>query len=111
MKKIEAVIRGNKLDQVEKALSQIGVYGITVSQVLGWGKQKGQVTEVYRGTEIQVRLLPKVKIEIIVNDLQCEEVKETIKKYAQTGNVGDGVLWVVPIEDFMRIRTGETQLD
>lgn len=111
MKKIEAVIRGNKLDQVEKALSQIGVYGITVSQVLGWGKQKGQITEVYRGTEIQVRLLPKVKIEIIVNDSQCEEVKETIRKYSQTGSVGDGVLWVVPIEDFMRIRTGETQLD
>jgi len=111
LKKVEAVIRGNKVDQVEKALSRYGVSGITVTQVLGWGRQKGNVTEVYRGKEIEVRLLPKVKIELIVNDANCEDVKRIIAENAKTGNIGDGVLWVTPVEDFMRIRTGENLLD
>lgn len=111
MKKIEAVIRSNKLDQVEKSLGNIGVSGITVSQVLGWGRQKGNITEVYRGTEITVRLLPKVKLEVIVNDEDSEKVQEAIRENANTGNHGDGVLWVTPVEDFMRIRTGEIFLD
>ncbi|UWG98272.1 P-II family nitrogen regulator [Dehalobacter sp. DCM] len=111
MKKIEAVIRGNKLDQVEKALGNIGISGITVSQVLGWGRQKGNITEVYRGTEISVRLLPKVKLEVIVDDEDSEKVQEAIRQNAHTGAHGDGVLWVTPVEDFMRIRTGEIFLD
>ncbi|RJE48830.1 MULTISPECIES: P-II family nitrogen regulator [unclassified Dehalobacter] len=111
MKKIEAVIRSNKLDQVEKALSNLGISGITVSQVLGWGRQKGNITEVYRGTEVSVRLLPKVKLEIIVNDSESESVQETIRENALTGRFGDGVIWVTPVEDFRRIRTGENFLD
>ncbi len=107
MKKVEAVIRPNRLDVVEKALSRIGVGGITVSEVMGWGSQKGQITEVYRGTEVQVRLIPKVKIEVIVHDWQAEDVKETIRDQAKTGNIGDGVIWVTPVEEFVRIRTGE----
>ncbi|AHF10668.1 MULTISPECIES: P-II family nitrogen regulator [Dehalobacter] len=111
MKKIEAVIRSNKLDQVEKALSNLGISGITVSQVLGWGRQKGNITEVYRGTEVSVRLLPKVKLEIIVNDSESESVQETIRENALTGKFGDGVIWVTAVEDFRRIRTGENFLD
>jgi len=111
MKKVETVIRANKLDQVEKALSRLGVSGITVSQVLGWGRQKGNVTEFYRGKEVEVRLLPKVKIEIIVSDRDCDEVKKIISENARTGNIGDGVIWVTPVEDFMRVRTGECVLE
>lgn len=111
MKKIEAVIRSDKLDQVEKALGHLGIGGITVSQVLGWGRQKGNVTEVYRGTEIEVRLLPKVKIEIIAKEEECNLIKEVISEKAQTGNIGDGVIWTTAVEDFMRIRTGEHILD
>ncbi|NLI93870.1 MAG: P-II family nitrogen regulator [Peptococcaceae bacterium] len=111
MKKVESVIRGNKLDQVEKALSHLGVSGITVSQVLGWGRQKGHITEFYRGKEVEVRLLPKVKIEVIVNDGECDEVKKIIAENAKTGNIGDGVIWVTPVEDFVRIRTAENILD
>jgi len=111
MKKIEAVIRVNKIEKVEKALGNFGVSGITVSQVLGWGKQKGNLTEVYRGTEIEIRLLPKAKIEVVVNDSECEKVKEIIRQNALTGNIGDGVLWVTPVEDFLRIRTGENVIE
>lgn len=111
MKKIEAVIRANKLDEVEKALGSIGVGGITVSQVLGWGRQKGNITEVYRGTEIEVRLLPKVKLEMIVRDRECDRVIEVICEKGRTGNFGDGVIWVTPVEDFIRIRTGEKELE
>lgn len=107
MKKVEAVIRGNRLEQVEEALSNLGVSGITVFQALGWGRQKGNITEVYRGTEIQVRLLPKVKIEVIVSDPESEKVQETIMQHAYTGNIGDGVIWVTPVEEFRRIRTAE----
>ncbi len=110
MKKIEAVIRINKIDQVEKALSKLGVNGITVSQVLGWGRQKGNMTEVYRGTEVEVRLLPKAKIEIIINDSECDQVKEVIRQNALTDKIGDGVIWVTSVEDFLRIRTGENTL-
>ncbi len=111
MKKIEAVIRPDKLDQVEKALGHLGVGGITISQTLGWGRQKGNVTEVYRGTEIEVRLLPKVKIEVIVKEEECDRVKHVISENAQTGKIGDGVIWTTTVEDFMRIRTGEHILD
>jgi len=111
VKKVEAVIRGSKLDQVEKELSSLGVSGITVFQALGWGRQKGNVTEVYRGTEVEVRLLPKVKIEVIVNDSECNAVKRIIADNAKTGKIGDGVVWVTPVEEFMRIRTDETEID
>lgn len=106
MKKIEAVIRTEKLEQVEKVLGRYGADGITVSQVLGWGRQKGNVTEVYRGTQIEIRLLPKVKIEIVVKDSEIEKVKALICENAHTGSVGDGVIWITPVEDFIRIRTG-----
>ncbi len=111
MKKVEAVIRANKLDQVEKALGRFRVSGITVSQALGWGRQKGSVTEVYRGTEVEVRLLPKVKIEVIVSDDECEDVQRLIAENAKTGNIGDGVIWVTKVQEFKRIRTGENLLD
>ncbi len=111
MKKVEAVIRANKIDQVEKALNRFGVRGITVAHVLGWGRQKGNMTEVYRGKEIEVRLLPKVKIELVINDDECERVKEIIRENAQTGKHGDGVIWITDVEDFLRIRTGDDTLD
>lgn len=111
MKKIEAVIRSNKLDEVEKALGDLGIGGITVSQVLGWGRQKGNITEVYRGNQIEIRLLPKVKIEAVVPERQCERVIDIIIEKAKTGKMGDGVIWSSPVESLIRIRTGEMEMD
>ncbi|MEE9165148.1 MAG: P-II family nitrogen regulator [Nitrospinota bacterium] len=106
MKKIEAIIKPFKLDEVKDKLNEIGIKGITVSEVKGFGRQKGH-TELYRGAEYVVDFLPKVKLEIIVSDSMVEEVVEAITKTAQTGRIGDGKIFVLPVGDIIRIRTGE----
>ena len=110
MKKVEAIIKPFKLDEVKESLSAIGVQGITVSEVKGFGRQKGH-TELYRGAEYVVDFLPKVKLEIIVRDEQVTDVVETIEKAAKTGRIGDGKIFVSPIEEAVRIRTGERGKD
>jgi nitrogen regulatory protein P-II 1 len=106
MKKIEAVIKPFKLDEVKDALNAIGVQGITVSEVKGFGRQKGH-TELYRGAEYVVDFLPKVKIEIIAADSLVPKIIETIETSAKTGRIGDGKIFVTPVEEVIRIRTGE----
>jgi nitrogen regulatory protein P-II 1 len=106
MKKIEAIIKPFKLDEVKESLSAIGVQGLTVTEVKGFGRQKGH-TELYRGAEYVVDFLPKVKLEIIIRDEQVGEVVETIEKAAKTGRIGDGKIFVLPIDEIIRIRTGE----
>ena len=106
MKKIEAIIKPFKLDEVKEALSGIEVHGLTVSEVKGFGRQKGH-TELYRGAEYVVDFLPKVKFEIIVSDESAALVIETIEHAARTGRIGDGKIFVLPIEEVVRIRTGE----
>jgi nitrogen regulatory protein P-II 1 len=106
MKKIEAIIKPFKLDDVKEALQEIGLTGITVTEARGFGRQKGH-TELYRGAEYVVDFLPKVKIEIIVTDELVEKTIEAIVAAAQTGRIGDGKIFVSPIEDVIRIRTGE----
>ena len=106
MKKVEAIIKPFKLDEVKEALSSIGVQGLTVSQVKGFGRQKGH-TELYRGAEYVVDFLPKVKLEIIVSDELAAQVVETIERAARTGRIGDGKIFVMPMEEVVRIRTGE----
>jgi nitrogen regulatory protein P-II 1 len=106
MKKIEAIIKPFKLEEVKDALIKIGVGGMTVSEVRGFGQQKGE-TEIYRGTEYVVDFLPKIKIEVVVRDEDAEKVIETIANTARTGRVGDGKIFVIPVEDVVRIRTGE----
>ena len=110
MKKIEAVIRPFKLDEVKKALSDIGVQGLTVLEVKGFGRQKGH-TELYRGAEYVVDFLPKVKIEIVMDDNMLDRAIEAIQKAAHTGRIGDGKIFVYSIEDAIRIRTGERGVD
>ena len=110
MKKVEAIIKPFKLDEVKESLSAVGVQGITVSEVKGFGRQKGH-TELYRGAEFVVDFLPKVKLEIIVRDEQVVEVVETIEKAAKTGRIGDGKIFVLPIDEVIRIRTGERGSD
>ncbi|OHX10375.1 transcriptional regulator [Chromobacterium sphagni] len=107
MKKVEAVIKPFKLDEVREALSEIGVNGLTVSEVKGFGRQKGH-TELYRGAEYVVDFLPKVKIEVILPDDLVERAIETIVATARTGKIGDGKIFVTPVEQVVRIRTGET---
>ena len=107
MKLITAVIKPFKLDDVREALSEIGVQGITVTEVKGFGRQKGH-TELYRGAEYVVDFLPKVKLETVVNDDLSEQVVEVIVKAASTGKIGDGKIFVSPVEQAVRIRTGET---
>jgi nitrogen regulatory protein P-II 1 len=107
MKKIEAVIKPFKLDEVREALSEVGITGLTVTEVKGFGRQKGH-TELYRGAEYVVDFLPKVKIEIVVNADQTDLAIEAIIKAARTGKIGDGKIFVSPIEHVVRIRTGET---
>lgn len=107
MKKIEAVIRHFKLEEVKDALSQVGVQGMTVSEVKGFGRQKGH-KEQYRGAEYTVDFLPKTKIELAVSDEIAKEVIDTIMTTARTGKIGDGKIFVTPLEDVIRIRTGET---
>ena len=106
MKKIEAIIKPFKLDDVKQALSDIGLQGMTITEVKGYGRQKGH-TEVYRGAEYQVDFIPKIKIEIVVPTERVDQVLETIKKSAYTGKIGDGKIFVYPVARIIRIRTGE----
>ncbi len=110
MKLIAAVIKPFKLDEVREALSEVGVKGLTVTEVKGFGRQKGH-TELYRGAEYVVDFLPKVKVEIGVDDDQVEAVIEAISKAAHTGKIGDGKIFVTPLEEAVRIRTNETGKD
>ena len=110
MKLVSAIIKPFKLDDVREALSEIGVQGITVTEVKGFGRQKGH-TELYRGAEYVVDFLPKVKLEIAINDDLSEQVIEAISKAANTGKIGDGKIFVYPLEQAVRIRTGETGPD
>ena len=107
MKLIKAIIKPFKLDDVREALSEVGVQGITVSEVKGFGRQKGH-TELYRGAEYRVDFLPKVKLETVVSDDDVETVVNAIRESANTGKIGDGKVFVIPIEQAVRIRTGET---
>jgi nitrogen regulatory protein P-II 1 len=110
MKKIEAIIKPFKLDEVKEALHDVGVSGITVTEAKGFGRQKGH-TELYRGAEYVVDFLPKVKLEIVVDDAMAPRVVEAIAAAAQTGRIGDGKIFVLPVESALRIRTGETDSD
>ena len=107
MKKIEAIVRHYKLEDVKNALSQAGIQGMTVSEVRGFGRQRGH-KETYRGAEYTVDFLPKVKLEVVVSDDDVEKAVETIMKEARTGQIGDGKIFVTSLEDVIRIRTGET---
>jgi len=106
MKKIEAIIKPFKLDEVREALSELGVTGLTVTEVKGFGRQKGH-TELYRGAEYVVDFLPKVKVEVILQEAQVESAIESIVKAARTGKIGDGKIFVTAVEQVIRIRTGE----
>ena len=110
MKKIEAIIKPFKLDEVKEALHEIGVSGITVTEAKGFGRQKGH-TELYRGAEYVVDFLPKVKLEVVVSDSIADRVVEAIASAAQTGRIGDGKIFVSSIESALRIRTGERDED
>ncbi|HNR33605.1 MAG TPA: P-II family nitrogen regulator [Candidatus Hydrogenedentes bacterium] len=107
MKKIEAIIKPFKLEEVKEALSSVGVQGLTVTEVKGFGRQKGH-KELYRGAEYVVEFLPKVKLEIVITDDKLKQVVEAIVKAASTGRIGDGKIFVYDIEDAIRIRTGES---
>ena len=107
MKKIEAIIKPFKLDEVKEALQQAGVQGMTVTEVKGFGRQKGH-TELYRGAEYVVDFLPKIKIDLIVGEAEVQKVVEAIQNAAKTGRIGDGKIFVTPVEEVIRIRTGET---
>jgi len=106
MKKIEAIIKPFKLDDAKEALGSIGIQGMTVSEVKGFGRQKGH-TELYRGAEYVVDFLPKIKLEIVVPDDQAEKVATTLQDACQTGRIGDGKIFILPVEEVLRIRTGE----
>ncbi len=110
MKKIEAIIKPFKLDDVKEALQEIGLQGMTVTDIRGFGRQKGH-TELYRGAEYVVDFLPKVKIELIVDDGIVERTVEAIKSAAHSGRIGDGKIFIVPVEEAIRIRTGESGRD
>jgi nitrogen regulatory protein P-II 1 len=107
MKKIEAIVKPFKLDEVREALSEVGVSGLTVTEVKGFGRQKGH-TELYRGAEYVVDFLPKVKVEVIVGEAILDQAIEAIVKAARTGKIGDGKIFVTAVEQVVRIRTGET---
>ena len=110
MKKIEAIIKPFKLDEVKEALQDVGLQCITVTEATGFGRQKGH-TELYRGAEYVVDFLPKVKIEVVLGDDQVERAIEAVRKAAQTGRIGDGKIFVTNVEEVVRIRTGETGID
>jgi nitrogen regulatory protein P-II 1 len=110
MKMIEAIVQPFKLDDVKEALTKVGVQGMTVSEVKGFGRQRGH-REIYRGAEYKVDFLPKVKIQILVPDDKAGEVVQAIMATARTGKIGDGKLFVIPVEEVVRIRTGEKGLD
>lgn len=107
MKKVEIIIKPFKLDAVKAALNEIGIKGMTLSEVKGYGRQKGH-KEIYRGAEYQVDFLPKIKMEIIVDSDQVEKVIEVVVEAARTGKIGDGKIFVLPVEQVVRVRTGET---
>ncbi|MBF0417452.1 MAG: P-II family nitrogen regulator [Magnetococcales bacterium] len=106
MKKIEAIIKPFKLDDVKEALSEVGIQGITVTEVRGFGRQKGH-TELYRGAEYVVDFLPKLKVEVVLDDDRVDQAVEAIERAARTGRIGDGKIFVTPVERVVRIRTGE----
>jgi nitrogen regulatory protein P-II 1 len=106
VKKVEAIIKPFKLDEVKQALSEVGVAGLTATEVKGFGRQKGH-TELYRGAEYVVDFLPKVKVEVVVSDTLVGRVVEVIERAAKTGRIGDGKIFVLPVEEVIRIRTGE----
>jgi nitrogen regulatory protein P-II 1 len=107
MKRVEAIIRPHKVDDVREALLEIGIKGMTISEVKGFGRQKGH-TEVYRGAEYRVDFLPKIKIELIVPDNQIDAAISAIVKSAKTGHVGDGKIFIIPVDDAVRVRTEES---
>ncbi|GGW86049.1 P-II family nitrogen regulator [Alteromonas halophila] len=106
MKKIEAIVKPFKMDDVREALAEVGVAGMTVTEVKGFGRQKGH-TELYRGAEYQVDFLPKIKLELVLDDERAEQAVEAIESSAKTGKIGDGKIFVYPVERAIRIRTGE----
>ena len=110
MKLITAIVKPFKLEEVKEALQRFGVHGITVSEASGYGRQRGH-TEVYRGAEYTVDLVPKVRLEVLVEDDDAEDVIEVIVKSAQTGRIGDGKVWSVPVETVVRVRTGDRGVD
>jgi nitrogen regulatory protein P-II 1 len=110
MKIVVGVLKPHKLDEVKTALEAFGVQGLTVSEASGYGRQRGH-TEVYRGAEYTVDLVPKVRVEVLVDDADAADVVEVIVKSAQTGRIGDGKVWTVPVDDVVRVRTGEHGVD
>ena len=106
MKKVEAIIRHFKLEDVKNALTERGIHGMTISEVRGFGRQKGH-GELYRGSEYAVSFVPKIKIEVLTTDAKASQVAEAVKSAARTGQIGDGKICVVPVQDALRIRTGE----
>lgn len=110
MKKIEAIIKPFKLDEVREALNKLGIRGVTVSEVKGYGRQKGH-TEIYRGAEYSVEFIPKIKIEVVVEAGQAEKVVKSISEAANTNKIGDGKIFILPLDEAIRVRTGETGQD
>jgi len=110
MKKIEAIIRPFKLEEVKEALVEEGIRGLTISEVRGYGRQKGH-TETYRGSEYRIEFVPKIKIEVVIEDSKVEKIVDAILKIAKTGQVGDGKIFIYNVEDAVRIRTGESGKD
>ena len=110
MRLVTAIVKPFKLEDVKSALETLGVLGLTVSEVRGYGRQKGH-TEVYRGAEYTVDLVPKVRVEILVDDLDADKVVETVVEAARTGKIGDGKVWVTAVEEVVRVRTGERGID
>ncbi len=110
MKKVEAIIKPFKLDDVKEALSEIGIYGMTVTEVNGYGRQKGH-KEIYRGAEYVVDFVPKIKVEIVVSDERVDETIETVRNAANSGKIGDGKIFISPVEQVIRVRTGETGIE
>jgi nitrogen regulatory protein P-II 1 len=110
VKLVTAIVKPFKLDDVKSALQTLGVLGLTVSEVRGYGRQKGH-TEVYRGAEYTVDLVPKVRVEVLVDDLDADKVVDTVVEAARTGKIGDGKVWVTPVDAVVRVRTGERGAD
>jgi nitrogen regulatory protein P-II 1 len=110
MKLVTAIIKPHQLDEVKDALEAYGISGMTVSEASGYGRQRGH-SEVYRGAEYQVDFVPKVRLEVLVDDIDAGSVADVILKAAQTGRIGDGKIWTVPVEDVVRVRTGERGVD
>ncbi|MEW1956054.1 P-II family nitrogen regulator [Kineococcus sp. NPDC059986] len=106
MKLLTAIIKPHKLDDVKSALEAYGIQGLTISEASGYGRQRGH-TEVYRGAEYTVDLVPKVRVEVLVDDVDAHDVVEVVVKSAQTGRIGDGKVWTQPVDDVVRVRTGE----